>query len=693
MPDLLANVARNLSPFLLLVSLLLVCLAILTYRRSHPRPAGPFRWMLPLLRSVSLTLLLVLVWRPVWVWQGPTRTKPRIALLLDRSASMQFPAAGWGGGETRARVVDAMRRSWVGTSGAEVIPLAVADGVAPWDSIIEGRTDLVGALEVLRDGEWDLAILATDGRFTQGSDPLTITSVFPVPIHTVAIGQPVAAPDLAVLSVEAPEIAYPDRPLRIRVVFRSRGLAGQSVAVIVREGSEELARESLVVHGEGLRQEVPLAVPPLEPAGVHFLEVLVSADGEGFSPVNNRRLVGIEVRPRRRQVLMVISQSNWDLTFFRRWLAGQEAFSVEVWEGVSRPQDSPHREEASGGAVEEVDLLVIQGTPERFPAQIRERVRAIGGEDGVGLLVFVAPGSPGRPWVPWRASGMVKWEDTHRGWYPQSVGGSTPLRLEFLSPGTGRARFPSFSAVVGAAARAEGTQVVIWAAPLEEDGPRRPALIVEETPTQRRAYVLAWGWWRWTFQPRPLLPEGDPYDLLWDRIWTWLAQAPERAFRIRPERLVIEAGRSFTVSGSGTIPATVTLSAVGPGGEVVRREGPLPLVVPGFSPGRYRLMAHGRLDPTDETLSATGEVAVEAPWTEFLEADPDRLLLKDLADRTGGTFWPDSFPRPEGFLRSLDWNPPPRVHLVALREKPLIYLALALLLLGEWVLRRRAGLR
>ena len=200
-------------------------------------------------------------------------------------------------------------------------------------------------------------------------------------------------------------------------------------------------------------------------------------------------------------------------------------------------------------------------------------------------------------------------------------------------------------------------------------GRPEPALVLRQQGRRRTAVALARGFWRWGFR------DGEPrerYRRLWSAVGGWmLADEPLAAGPgVRPVDAVLPRGVPtrwqgwgyegdsvrVTVTDEGGSPAADTLFAVPQGGLF---DGPL------LPPGRYGFMSVLGAD------SASGSFVVEEFTGDMLHRPLDPSVLAARGERSevtrGGT-------RP-------------------LRTSSFPYLLVLIALCGEWIGRRRAGLR
>jgi len=125
--DFSIHLAPN-APWLLLVLVTLgfAALGLWAYRFAVPPLPPRARRALPAVRGLAVVLVLWLLAQPV-VGRA-AGGGPRVVVLLDRSRSMDLPAAP--GGPTRAQVaaeaVERLRRGLAGRAAVEVVPFASA---------------------------------------------------------------------------------------------------------------------------------------------------------------------------------------------------------------------------------------------------------------------------------------------------------------------------------------------------------------------------------------------------------------------------------------------------------------------------------------------------------------------------------------------------------------------------------------
>jgi hypothetical protein len=443
-----------------------------------------------------------------------------------------------------------------------------------------------------------------------------------------------STPDVAITEVLGPaRVATGDS---VVVAVEIRALAGavtESVTVTLEDGDRRLvSRVARLGPSRSARIRLRTSASGLSP-GEHILRVRI--DPGDADPRTDVRLHPVTVLPTP-GIVLVAAPADWDSRFLYRALKDVADLPVR---GFARLGDrwrslrdlSVASDEQVRQAVRRADLLILKGAP--------------------------AAGAEGA-----RARGIWRWpsgeaEDgaaVQGDWYVQAGTGS-PLDAAFAG-----APLDSFPPSIQLVTRRAGEgEWVALAARNGRRGPEWPAVVGREAGRVREVSVLADGLWRWAFR-------GAAAEQTY-RAWvaatvSWLLAGADSAQGVaRPFRPVVQQGLPLVfewIGGGAPQPTPVRWSGAPAGtADTLRFDGAGRAEVR-LPPGTYRY----RLEP-----SGSGTVAVEVYSDEFL---PRAATLGSRTASAGGT-------RSQRSSRDLPW----------------LFLAALLGLTGEWVARRRMGLR
>ena len=718
--------------------------------RSEPRRAR--RAVLVGLRAVAALLALFLLAEPALELLQTARVRNRFAILLDASRSMNFPverdgepraaAAGAFLSEHRAeleRLSDRVDLEWY-TFGADVAPVDPAEAARGVPGRA-GRTDLLGALDAIGSGAGGStrrlagALVVSDGAdnaaLAEGAGPEARAKAraLGVPVNAIAVGRS-APKDLAVERVAVDEFAFVRNTVTIDVALRARGFSDEEVRLVLRREGAVVASATVRLERGRDRYTVPLSFAPDETGTFVFTVAAPVFPGEAVAENNARSFVLRVIRDRVR-VLLVAGRPSWDVRFLRGLLKQDPNVDlVSFFILRSNADDAGPQQDLSlipfpvaeifGEQLRTFDAVVFvdfayapyRGLEiERFLPALREYVRGGGALAMVGGEQSFGDGRYGEtaiaevlPVAPVDGSTMAEGELALR---LTSDGKRHPVTR--LAPGDAANEsawrgLPPVTAVnlTRALAPGAGASILLEAPGVLVDGKAAPLVAVREVGEGRTLAVATDASWRWGFLAAESGQGNRAYLRFWNQALRWLVRDPGLApLQVEPDAPAVEPGAPVGIEVTARRPDWGPASGERVSAELVDDDGRsvargeavagedgvarVELVPPG--PGAYKIVARGKDGET-----ATGAVAVRGAGPEDADAAPRPELLSALAEATGGAF----SALPGGDLPDLRLADPEVVEIGRRKSVPVWdrwwYLAaLAGVLAGEWILRRRWG--
>ncbi len=706
--------------------------------------AGAARAAVGVLYGLGAATLAAAALSPAAVVVREDRAKPRVVLLVDRSASMNerdMPggASRWDSAAALAAEGSDFRNRL--ERAAHVQALAFDERVRPLaaDEVASPpsgpATDISGALEsaLSTPGVGDLAaiLMISDGRHTVGLPPEMAAQALTgrrVPIWTIGLGQAGAIrPRLRVLGLEVPETAPLNAEVAVTATIVTENLTGRRLDVRLRIDGAVVAQQELPVAQPSERFPVRFEVQA-RPEGVRRVELLVLA-GEGLSARAVRHMIVLSSPAR---MLYAEGRLGWGYREMVRALSATSGRSPELWAGFLPPEARGGSADAGlAGRLGALDVVVLGDVTaaelgDRGATALARAVR----EDGCGLLFMASPACAA----------------TYRGTPLEAL---LPVDLGYETlpgPAAGTAPVPDRKVeLVGDAAAAEPLRLAasqaenhrLWSSLVETDSgwrlgaPRQgaevwlragsePVLVAWKAGAGRVA-VLDWpDHWRWA---RSSGEGAEAHRRFFSRLALWLSgrDAPRgeklalslASYRLAPGEdtsllaRLLKAPPAVPVEVSVIVRPTASGSRKGTGtgsdSDADRRNDGRALRVSPVGPGLYRTSIRAgapgeyRAEVAVRSGSADwakGELffSVEGHDAESEDPTPDFPALAAVSKATGGRFLPpaEAARAPELLAKVLP-EPPPRVR----RVKTLLWDRLWLLwtglasFCGAWVILRR----
>ena len=252
-----------------LVWLALVGLLVLTfilYRRTNP-PVPPWiKILLGALRVIAVIALIAVLLEPIISYSNEYLRKPRIALLLDDSRSMDREE----GSLTRAERVDSLLATDVFDWLADSVNLSTyyfAEGLAgDPDQLSREKTALGEAIYELQQQRIvepaDQWLLISDGKSNAGRQPQAVVQGFQTPVVTVDVAQDVGNFDVRLAEVDFNPVTFVGQSTEIQARIGWHNAANRDVIIELRSKGRPLTQGRFSIDEESGLGDVTLEYIP-----------------------------------------------------------------------------------------------------------------------------------------------------------------------------------------------------------------------------------------------------------------------------------------------------------------------------------------------------------------------------------------------------------------------------------------------
>jgi len=172
-------------------------------------------------------------------------------------------------------------------------------------------------------------IVASDGLYNKGSNPVYSYKKLNVPVYTIALGDTTIHKDVLLAEVSANRLAYLGNKFPMEITVEGRKASGESAVLTVSKKGNTLYSENITFTGDRFFKTIPLSLDATE-IGLQKYSVHISSVSDEVTLANNHHDVFIDVLDSRQKVLILAYAPHPDLNAMREAIASNESYKVDV---------------------------------------------------------------------------------------------------------------------------------------------------------------------------------------------------------------------------------------------------------------------------------------------------------------------------------------------------------------------------
>ena len=655
-------------------------------------------WLLALLRFLAVSLIAFLLLSPFVKSYYKEVQKPVVAVALDNSASVAlnrdsayyrdtFP------GQVQALVND-LKAEY------EVQPFTFGQDVKADQSLNfqEDETNLSKPIESIYDKFYNrnlgAVILATDGIYNKGRNPLTAAQKLQPPVYPVALGDTVPPQDWRLPEVRHNDIVYAGSKFPVEVRVEGEGMRDQRQTVQIQRNGETLFQEAIRATTDAYDTTIRTLLTIDEP-GLKTYKASVEPQAAEISKANNTKSFYIEALKSKRQVAIIANQPHPDIGAVKDALQSRkryqvETFTLEQWQGANKSVEGynvvifhqlPGTGQASRKLVRQVKQEAI---PSLYMIGSGTSLNTLNQLD-IGISINQKGGKPNqvRPVLEQNFNAFTLSEDLKE-------------LLRQLPPA--KAPYGDYSLNM--------PHSTLLSQKIGEVKSDKPLLTFLQQPNYKVGVLSAVGIWRWYLSEYRIRGEHQAVPEMLTKTIQYLAvDAQKRQFRLvdqenryqENERIQFEA-EFYNESYEPVDDAAIDMDIVNQAGKTYEFNfqpagGGYRLEAGYLPPGKYDFQAEARYG--GDAYTRSGSFVVEATNKELLTTVADHSLLKNLADESNGkVFYPGNLQEIPNKLKAagdLKNVASQEYRLQELIHNKLLFFVILVFLGGEWFLRKYYG--
>ena len=322
--------------YILFCAILGLSVATLLYFRdkTFKETSDRLKWVLGIIRFLSVTLISMLLLSPLLKSLISETKKPVIVLAQDQSESIladmdeaqaQTYQQSFKDLSTKLSENYDVKEYAFGETVREGVDFQFNDKVSNISDFLKNMYDLYSNQNL------GAVVLATDGIYNQGSNPIYAGTKLTAPIYSIALGDTTAKKDLILKRVFHNKIAYLGDKFSVQIDIAAKNCVGNNtnltISKIVDGASSRIKQIPISINKNDFfnTQEIILDA---NSSGVQRYRISVNPVAGEVTNLNNSKDIFIDVLDARQKILMVANSPHPDLTAIKQSISKNKNYEI-----------------------------------------------------------------------------------------------------------------------------------------------------------------------------------------------------------------------------------------------------------------------------------------------------------------------------------------------------------------------------
>lgn len=533
-------------------------------------------------------------------------------------------------------------------------------------------------------------VLATDGLYNQGSDPIYEAKNLKTSIYTIALGDTIAKRDLLIGNVNYNKTAFLGNDFMIEVLTEAFQAKGETMHLTVSEDGKVVSSQNIQANSDNFRQVVPVKLNA-DKKGIRKFTIDIAPIKNELSTQNNSEAIYVEVLDAKQKILLLYDGPHPDISVIKQSIESNKNYEVKT----SLLSDQPSLK------LSDYSLFILyqcavgsSGTLQSFINKSKAPVFYILGAQSD------LPQFDNEQKAIQVSSGHGQMQEVFAQVVPE-------FSLFTLSDSTRNklVQFPPLMAPFGSY-RTQGPNQVLLKQKIGEVSTTYPLLVFADENGRRTGTLTGEGLWRWALSDYQSYGNHHALEeLLGQTVQYLTANSNRQRFRVYPAKNVFDEGENVILNAELYNDALelvntpdVKIELKSDSGKnysfLFTRTGQSYQLDAGALPsGDYSYAASAKLG--NQNLIANGRLAVKPLNLETRQTAADHQLLRALAKQSGGQMLMPSQVNQLANLIRKNENIKTVVyedkHYADLVDLKWIFVLIVTLLSLEWFMRKREG--
>jgi len=289
--------------------------------------------LLFLLRFISVTLLSFLLLSPFIKTRVKTKEKPIVVVGVDNSQSIVLSADSLFYRNTFPKKVTAMVDQLRANYKTDFYTFGSKDKLDHPLDFSDNKSDYTSFLNMVKENYRGLnvgaVILAGDGLYNRGADPVYSVSELKWPVYTISMGDTTTYSDLKIDDVRYKRLVYLKDYFPVEVHIDASKLKGKKATLKVFAFGKLVDEKSFSINSNHFARSFRTSVLATE-KGKHRVKMALTIFDNELNRQNNSKSIFVNVLDERQKVLIAANAPHPDIAAIKHSLEGFRDYKVDV---------------------------------------------------------------------------------------------------------------------------------------------------------------------------------------------------------------------------------------------------------------------------------------------------------------------------------------------------------------------------
>lgn len=172
-------------------------------------------------------------------------------------------------------------------------------------------------------------VLATDGIYNKGTNPLYSIDKFNTPIYTIALGDTTVLKDVWIQTINHNQVAYLGNSFPVEVVVNAIDLKDKNVSLTISNAGKVLKTENITINSNSFSNTFNFIFDADKP-DIQKYTVSLSSLSEDKNQRNNTQSFMIDVIDNREKIVILANAPHPDIAALQQSISSAQTYEVDV---------------------------------------------------------------------------------------------------------------------------------------------------------------------------------------------------------------------------------------------------------------------------------------------------------------------------------------------------------------------------